>query len=166
MRSRFAKALRSAFADSLGQAWPEFTSFPGAEVPDTITVFRRGACGGACFVSLQLHRSGDSFTVEVAWTSDGSYPALAPLADPPSLSSIPDTARFRLPELWLGAGADHWWELNLPSTATADMLTARVQLLLADALVRLQADGAPMIAAAEKKLCGEHLFLPMPARVP
>ena len=127
--------------------------FLAPPTPDTMTVFRREAGCGAFFLSLQVHRTRDSFTVEVAWTRDGSYPASAPLSDPPIGSAVPDSARFRMPELWLGAGADHWWEIRLPHAASHDMISARAQVLVADVIDSVQRFGVPVIATVEKAFC-------------
>lgn len=114
-----------------------------AEVPDTMRVFRVVEEGCLFFVALQLHRTKDAFTVEIAWSSDSRYPAFARLSGPPDHAV--GQARFRMRQLWEGAGTDNWWEVNQPPTKAKADARETIEAVLGDVLVKLKADAVPFV---------------------
>ncbi len=63
------------------------------------------------FLVLQMHRSEDRFTVEVAWSRNGGWPkGHVPLPDAPLLDTESGEMRFRIGLLWK-TQPDHWWQV-------------------------------------------------------
>lgn len=63
------------------------------------------------FLVLQMHRSEDRFTIEVAWSKNGEWPeGHVPLPDSPLLASPSGEMRFRIGLLW-NTQPDHWWQV-------------------------------------------------------
>lgn len=71
------------------------------------------------FLVLQVHRSEDRFTIEVAWSGNGAWPeGHVPLPDAPLLDHPSGEVRFRIGLLWKPQ-PDHWWEL-VPGRVVAE----------------------------------------------
>jgi len=141
MRRHIGKPLRQSFEQRLRKIYGSVEPDDDAEVPDTMCVFRVDAGERVIFVSLQLHRTQDAFTVEIAWAPDDKYPAFARLGGPPDRPT--DQARFRIRQLWEGTGSDKWWEINLPPTMPKAELKERIEAVLNGALERVEKEALP-----------------------
>src|SRR5262249_35789805 len=91
--------------------------------------------GLSFYLLLVISAREDRFTVEVAWSRNGHFPARATPSQPidfPELNVRRDEPRdgdfrFRLARLWTPRGADPWWELA-PRRSLADLQEQLQQL--------------------------------------
>ncbi len=90
---------------------PQFRQLRGVHLPKHYRVYEwRVTDRFRLYLLLQLHRSEDSFTVEIAWTLNGRWPEDVPLPDSPRETSESGDMRFRIGLLW-SPMADYWWDL-------------------------------------------------------
>ena len=59
-----------------------------------------------------MHRSEDSFTVELAWSQKNRWPVAFNIEPILPEEPLPEEARFRLCRLWLDR--DAWWQIRTP----------------------------------------------------
>jgi hypothetical protein len=128
MRSRLGKAVRKEFESRLKRAVPEFVLVSGDEVPSGCRLFRwQIAPNVTVFLFLQPSPyTQDSFTVEGAWSLDGTYPIEEFPGNPVDLPEHgiqrdepkEGSFRFRLGKLW--TNQDVWWEL-VPSPSLDEL---------------------------------------------
>lgn len=131
MRARLAKALRKTFDDLLKKELPffkpvepreiEIQGKKEKEIPPGWRLYLWDYSQDLYFYLLLntgTQKTGDSFTVECAWTRNGRFPAMVGLMFPYDiprariLADKPknDDFRFRIGQLWQ-PGLDHWWWL-------------------------------------------------------
>jgi len=114
MRSAIAKELRSHFDTKLRQTFPQFAKSRNKAIPPGYSLYEwQAAPDFVCFLCLEIApATDDDFTIEVAWSRKGRYPATVFNVGPndkPKRRRKPDEMRFRLSGLW--TKEDVWWEL-------------------------------------------------------
>lgn len=98
MRKEIAKHVRSSFDQEFRTRCPEFTN-QNATIPRGDKVYRWAFAGElSFFVSLQIHPTRDAFTIELAHSRDGQWPATI-FQVFPTEPSIDGRKRFRLSAL-------------------------------------------------------------------
>ena len=107
MRSIVAKALRKQFAERLKQELPGFRTTKNEHVSSGERLFEwKAAPGLSFFLLLQPAPDYDEFTIEVSWSTDGTYPILVS-NDSPYERSRKGKMRFRLCNFW--TEEDEWF---------------------------------------------------------
>lgn len=112
MNTRLAKAVQAEFGKRLHEELPRFAEVSDEETAAQCQLYAWHIAGSLrAYLMLQVHRSDDSFTVEVAWTRHRRWPATF-LRTPSSLYETPEGGdmRFRLSRLW--GATDHWWQVG------------------------------------------------------
>jgi len=112
MRSAVARAVRNRFASRLRDEIPQFKEWGDENVSSGDRLCRWQVAPGLTFyIMLQFHRLEDWFTVELAWSRSGQWPAVAPLPSAVDEEPVSGALRFRLGRLWAPPEKDVWWEL-------------------------------------------------------
>lgn len=100
---------------------------------------------------LQCHRFEDWFTLELAWSDAGRWPANAPIPASPEDRPPSGELRFRAGYLWKENNRDVWWQFaprqDIHSTLAQDIpvaeLLPKVDVLVDDALNHVRDDVIP-----------------------
>ena len=166
MRAPLAKAVRKEFATRLKEVVPEFVEAKGENIPPGDRLFLWEVSDELRFyLLLQFHPYEDWFTLEVAVSRSGHWPAFALLPNSPEADVRDNDLRFRLGRLWAPPQQDVWWELAPRPECGASMdeymkrvpvddLFPRVKPLVDDAVQRVVEYGAPYFqrAASERQI--------------
>jgi hypothetical protein len=120
MRSELALRVKKSFEDGMGRRCPCFSRLGHAPYKGTV-LFRWDPGDELSFFVLWLpHPKSDFFTIEIAWTTGGAWPAdhftMDP-EDPPDDGAV----RLRLSRLW--DNKDPWWEI-VPEPSVFDDIEA------------------------------------------
>ena len=114
MRSAIRKLLIKTFDEALRARFPGFSrvKLPAPLRSDGPVWEWKAAPGFAVYVQLSDRDHDDDFTVEVAWSMKGQWPAFTDTVCPAWLKPDDDEYRSRLPLLWDDSQyADRWWEI-------------------------------------------------------
>src|SRR5690349_4064347 len=77
MKSELAARLRKYFSAAIAHRFPSFKLLSTAQVPQGCRVYQREASSRiSAFVVLAISPNVDRFTVELAWSNKGRFPAL------------------------------------------------------------------------------------------
>lgn len=169
MRSELGKAVRKRFGERLKEALSQFDAIKGEKqiAPGSSLYQWRLGPNLDFYLLLQVHHTEDWFTLELAWTRNGRWPAFAMLPGTPDGEPKNGDLRFRLGRLWADPREDVWWQLapRPPAGADFDAYTkrvpvaealARVEPLVEDAVQRLVRYGMPYLA----KVSAAHGYSP------
>lgn len=163
MRAPLAKAVRKEFARLLKGITPRLAEAKGEQVPSGCSLYAWDAAPGLrCFILLQFHQHEDWFTLELAVSRSGHWPAYA-LATSPESDPAAGDVRFRLGHLWAPPQQDVWWELAPRPPASAsferfsqripvEQLLERVPVLVADAVERFSIHALPYVEQLTRRL--------------
>ena len=129
MRAYLAKGVRKQFALRLKQAAPEFAEAKGESIPrgDRLYVWEVSP-RQRFYLLLQFHPHEDWFTLEVAISRSGRWPAFLLQPNSPDSYVKDGDLRFRLGRLWAPPQKDVWWELapRPPANASLEAYMNRV----------------------------------------
>jgi hypothetical protein len=157
MQRELVRAVRRQFALRLRAEIPQFEEARARGLPSECRLYElKVGATLAFYLVLQHHRSWESFTVEVAWSQEGEYPASALPAESPDDLLENAEMSFRLGRLWAGK-KDVWWELvprlSVLQGATFDdfmkdpepieNLLPKVKPVVEDAIQHVLSDGLP-----------------------
>lgn len=154
MHSDISAAVRQEFHSRLGATLPHFAVSNELDTPPGSVLYRWAARDDLVFfLLLQFHRREEWFTVEIAWSRHGRWPATEVDRDP-DLDSRKDTSRFRAGRLWAPPQEDIWWRLAPRVSVEApleghfvavpqDELRRRVPAAVDDAVQRLVQHAVP-----------------------
>ncbi len=121
MKRELAQAVKKEFAVELKQKLPQFAPLKTKNLPNGWFAFVWEVRPDFFVYIVLVISRDDRFTIELAWSSNGEFPATATLSNPiayPEFNVRRDEPRdgefrFRLARLWLPRG-DFWWELIPP----------------------------------------------------
>ncbi len=132
VRSKLAKDVRTLFALGFRDLAPQFRTTTG-EVPSGTQLFVwRLREGLEFYVALQFHHMEDWFTIELAVTEKGRWPAHAGMPGRPQFTLEKGDLRFRLCRLW-EPQLDPWWELAPRPGAAASLESYMTRIPLEEA---------------------------------
>jgi hypothetical protein len=111
MRRPLATALVKAFERRIQEQMPQFRRLTDVELPDDCRAYAWPAERGLCFhLLLQPHSSEDSFTLEIGFSRNATWPVyVSPPVSAKEAASASET-RFRIGLLW-SDNPDYWWDL-------------------------------------------------------
>lgn len=111
MRAAVAKAVRGSFERRLKTELPQFRRLRGNYLPADCRAFEWSVTDAfRLHLLLQLHRSEESFTLEVGWSRVGRWPEYVSPPVNADAATVADEMRFRIGLLW-SSNADYWWDL-------------------------------------------------------
>jgi hypothetical protein len=138
MSKPISKAISVQFEEALRKALPRFCSVKGEPLPGGCRLYVWKAASDLSFYILLNIDRGERFSIDLAWTRNGRWPATFLASVPRDIPekrrkrSDPEGGafRFRLPYLWLDR--DHEWELvpRIPTGAFTRMSAAEILELL------------------------------------
>lgn len=134
MQSKLAPVVRKTFAARLQAALPQFQEIKTGEIPSGSRLYGWTVAPDlTCYLLLLLSPTQDRFTVELAWSRNGLFPAdlIMRLPDDPP---VDDAHRFRLPLLWTDPRQDFWWQIGPPPGQGAADLTHQAAAQVEDAV--------------------------------
>jgi hypothetical protein len=144
MKGTLANAVFAEFQKQLGEALPALRPVTDLVLPGVARLYGCETGQGLnVYVQAQVHRSEDSFTVEIAWNRRRDLWPIPFLVSPPD----PDAAagreggRFRLCQLWVSR--DLWWDVKSPAAAGAQVK---------DAVSHLKQEGWPYLTGVAARL--------------
>lgn len=156
MRSALVKAVRKRFSLRLRAELPGFVEAKGNDLPAECRLYEWRISGQLRFyLVLQHHRNRDWFTLEIAWTRNGRWPAHSAVPASPYEDPQSGDLCFRLGRLWARDQKDIWWEFSprlSPLDAAFDdvvkelpleELIPKVEPLVEDAIRHLIEDAMP-----------------------
>ena len=122
MRASLAKAVRRAFDERFAREVPEFKLSKETRLAPECRLYESHRTERLVFfLVLNIHRTEDAFTFEVAWTKNGKWPeGHVPLPHALEVDSPSGEMRLRIGLLW-SAQMDYWWELA-PRPSTMGLL--------------------------------------------
>ena len=150
MRKELARRTRHRFEEHMAQRLPWFERVSNAPYKGTLLFRWELDVELSFFVLFLPHDKADCFTLELAWTTGGGWPADHVGQDPDD-EPKDGAVRIRLSLLW--DNKDPWWEIVpepsvfddieawLADPPPVDELTSRTEELVADALDRLLDEG-------------------------
>jgi len=141
MQSELGRAVRRAFAVGLAARLPQFVQEKSGRHGVAQYVWRASE-QLSFYLSLEVHRIWNSFTIEVAWSTSGKYPASTVPDDPNSIQSKTEL-RFRLGELWAPPPKDIWWEVRPGPSCTREEVRLKIEPPVQEALDQLVIYGVP-----------------------
>lgn len=123
VRPELAKVLMDACDRKIALALPEFNRVPSKPSVGFGRLYSDTPSKPVVFLFFQVSDKRDAFTVELAWSDSGAFPALS---DYPVPRDWPDIGvvrgdhgvtefRFRLSKLWVKPKYDPWWEFAPPN---------------------------------------------------
>lgn len=141
MQRRLSKAVIRRFGEFLKARLPQFVEI--AREPGSLNskVYEwEISPGRKAYVALYLSRRDDAFTIDVAWSHQGRFPAHLGLMEPRSVprarirASEPIEGEFltRLPSLF--SDRDEWWEV-IPRLSVEEILERQQQMIETGQLV-------------------------------
>ena len=157
MRALLAKAVTKAFLRRLREASPEFIEAKGENIPPGTRLFLwQPSPDLGFYLLLQFHQSLDWFTLEIAVSRSGRWPAYERVSDSPDSDLNSADYRFRMGRLWASAQTDVWWQLapRPPASAGIDAymhpapvpeLLPKVAPLVEDAVRRFTMHAVPYL---------------------
>lgn len=121
MRSKIGKTLRKEFDLRLRNTFPQFSEDKSSVKPpgcrDYVWKLKNQL---SAFISLICSPKGDSFTIDIAWTTNDKYPDRA--ITYPEDSPQDGNSRFRLSQMY-GSKRDYWWQLSKEMSIDDDFFT-------------------------------------------
>jgi hypothetical protein len=159
MRSELGQAVRRQFRNRLREEIRHFDEVRAERQIGPGSRLYHWHVGPALdfYVLLQMHQQEDWFTLELAWTHHGRWPAYALLPGSPDAEPREGDLRFRLGDLW--TRDDVWWQLAPRPTGDASFEEYTKRVPIAEALAKVQ----PLVEDAVQRLV--HYGLPYMARV-
>jgi len=157
MRAPLAKAVRREFGLRLTEVVPQFAEVKGESIPPGDRLYVWEASPGLRFyLLLQFHPHEDWFTLEVAISQSGRWPAFALQPSSPDADVKDGDFRFRLGRLWAPPQRDVWWELapRPPAGASVDQymnrapveeLLTKIEPLVEDAVRQIAQHALPYL---------------------
>lgn len=156
MQSKLAQAVRKSFAARLRQELPQFAEIKTREIPAGSRLYGWTVAPDlTCYLLLLLAPGDDRFTVELAWSRHGQFPAFLVMRLPTD-APVDGAHRFRLPLLWTDPRQDFWWQIGpspdparqfagSPSASQAAMadLTQQAVTQVEDAVGHIVRDALP-----------------------
>jgi hypothetical protein len=127
MRKGLVTAVQREVRGEVAQLGPPRFEPSSESVPMAVCLYTADLSDSLTgYILFQSHRREDSFTVEVACTRNGRWPALY-FRRPEVLDALSEDGdvRFRLARFW--GEEDHWWSVTPDSVSDA---TANVMLQL------------------------------------
>ena len=150
MRKEISRAVRREFAKELLRCLPQFVADRTENIPGVVEHYVWHVAPPLRFyVLLQIHRTRNSFTVELVWTLRDRFPILLPLRS--DTSPVVPEGRLRLGMLW-DPENDAWWEPKPGSWSNKEELLARVRPAVHDAVAGLVQYGVPHMDAVAKRV--------------
>lgn len=120
MRAALAKAVRESFEKHLKAGLPLFRRLRGNRLPVECRPYEWAVTESfRLHLLLQLHRSEDSFTLEVGWSRRGRWPEYVSPPVSADEAASAEEMRFRIGLLW-SKSADYWWDL-VPRASTVPL---------------------------------------------
>lgn len=162
MRSELGKAVRRRFHEQLKVKLGQFEEVKPeqSEIATGSRLYRwRVGHNLDFYLLLQMHHTEDWFTLELAWTSNGRWPAYSFLPGTPDGEPRDGDLRFRLGQLWADPREDVWWQLTPRPPAGASFDEYRQRVPITEALARVE----PLIEDALQRLV--HYGLPYMLKV-
>lgn len=121
MRQELADYSMQVFSKMLAARLPDFRATEDTRLPGNAALWEQKVRTNLSFyVLLQLHDTLDEFTVEVGWSTHGSYPLAVSCRLPRDIPELglkraePQGGQFRarLAKFWSSKSQDPWWQVS------------------------------------------------------
>lgn len=153
MKRATEQAVRAEFQKRVARELQQFRLIESHELPAECDLFAAPLGGDlTLFVVFQVSSREESFTIELGWSTSGSYPLVGAFATGhvqcPEVSERTE-ARFRLPSLW--TEGDVWWSLSGSRVWATLTGSDHAQRALDDAWRRLLREGIQCLRVVARK---------------
>lgn len=157
MKAALAERTRKMFRTLMRELHPSFNEVHGLEIPAGCRVYAcRSSCTLAMFVALTVSPKSDKFTIEVAWSEKGEYPAKWGGISLPEDEPRNGEMRFRLFRLWASDSRDDlWWSLEAKHSTghpSINGMLGSVEECVRDAISKIQTYAIPYF----RRIASQH----------